>query len=112
MSAKVKAEQLKATGATVLATACENCHSQLTDVNEHYQLGMDVQFISGLVADALVNADASSKTEPNVVRSSQPWDNLLSMPAGGTLFLRLLPFLWGAAASPPLPSQALCALRS
>ncbi|MBM3299666.1 MAG: (Fe-S)-binding protein [Deltaproteobacteria bacterium] len=54
MSAKVKAEQLKATGAKILATACENCHSQLSDVNEHYELGMKVEFISALVANALV----------------------------------------------------------
>lgn len=54
MSARVKADQLKATGATILATGCENCHAQLTDVNEHYELGMKVEFVSGLVADALV----------------------------------------------------------
>jgi Fe-S oxidoreductase len=53
-SAKVKADQVRATGATVLATACENCHSQLTDLNEHYQLGCRVEFVSQLVADALV----------------------------------------------------------
>lgn len=68
MSARVKAERLKATGATVLATACENCHSQLNDANEHYQLGMDVQFVSGLVADALENVDACSKDEQDCVR--------------------------------------------
>ncbi len=56
-SAKVKADQVRATGATVLATACENCHSQLTDLNEHYQLGYRVEFVSGLVADALVQPD-------------------------------------------------------
>jgi len=54
MSAKPKAEQVMATGAQILATGCENCHAQLTDVNEHYKMGMKVEFISSLVADALV----------------------------------------------------------
>jgi Fe-S oxidoreductase len=54
MSAKVKADQLRDTGANILATGCENCHSQLSDVNEHYELGMDVQFVSAMVAEALV----------------------------------------------------------
>ncbi len=53
MSAKVKADQLRATGADTLATACENCHAQLSDVTEHYELGMDVKFLTSMVADAL-----------------------------------------------------------
>jgi Fe-S oxidoreductase len=53
-SGKVKAEQMKASGAAIICTACENCHSQLTDLNEHYGLGMKVEFLSKLVADALI----------------------------------------------------------
>lgn len=53
-SSKVKADQLRATGARVVATACENCHSQLSDLSEHYGLGMKVEFLSQLVAKALV----------------------------------------------------------
>jgi Fe-S oxidoreductase len=53
-SARVKADQMKASGASIVCTACENCHSQLTDINEHYGLGMRVEFLSKLVADALV----------------------------------------------------------
>ena len=53
-SSKIKAEQVKATEAKILSTACENCHTQLTELVEHYKLGMEVQFLSSLVADALV----------------------------------------------------------
>ncbi len=53
-SARVKAEQIKASGAAVITTACENCHTQLTELNEHYGLGMRVEFLSRLVAQALV----------------------------------------------------------
>ncbi len=54
-SARVKAEQVKETGATILSTACENCHSQLSDLNGHYELGVEVMFLSSMVADALVD---------------------------------------------------------
>ena len=53
-SAKVKVDQVQETGAKILATACENCHAQLSDLNDHYKMGVDVQFLSSLVADALV----------------------------------------------------------
>ncbi|MBW1787059.1 MAG: (Fe-S)-binding protein [Deltaproteobacteria bacterium] len=53
-SSSVKADQVRQTGATVLATACENCHSQLSDLNRHYELGVDVQFLTSLMADALI----------------------------------------------------------
>jgi Fe-S oxidoreductase len=53
-SAKVKVDQVKATGAVILATACENCYAQLNDLNDHYKMGVDVRFLSSMVADALV----------------------------------------------------------
>jgi Fe-S oxidoreductase len=53
-SARVKAEQINKTGAKVLVTACENCHTQLTQLNEYYKLGVEVKFLSSLVADAIV----------------------------------------------------------
>jgi Fe-S oxidoreductase len=53
-SGKVKAEQMRATGASVVVTACENCHSQLSDLNQHYGLGMRVEFLSHLAARALI----------------------------------------------------------
>jgi Fe-S oxidoreductase len=53
-SARVKVDQVKATGAKVLATACENCHTQLSDLNNHYGMGVEVQFLSSMIADALI----------------------------------------------------------
>ena len=53
-SARVKVDQVKATGAEILATACENCHSQLSNLNDHYKMGVAVKFLSSMVADALV----------------------------------------------------------
>lgn len=56
-SAKVKADQVKATEARVLCTACENCHTQLSDINEHYGVGVKVEFLSELIANALVQEE-------------------------------------------------------
>jgi Fe-S oxidoreductase len=53
-SAKVKVDQVKATGAKILVTACENCHTQLSNLNDYYKMGVDVRFLSSMVADALV----------------------------------------------------------
>ncbi|MBW2064365.1 MAG: (Fe-S)-binding protein [Deltaproteobacteria bacterium] len=53
-SSRVKVEQINETGAKILATACENCHTQLSNLNDHYKMGVDVQFLSSLVAEALV----------------------------------------------------------
>jgi len=53
-SSRVKADQIRKTGAITLVTACENCHTQLSDLNDHYKLGVNVKFLSSMVADALM----------------------------------------------------------
>ena len=53
-SSRVKAEQVMEKQAKVLATACENCHTQLDNLNEHYKMGVEVKFLTSMVADALV----------------------------------------------------------
>ena len=53
-SARVKANQVNESGAKILSTACENCHTQLSNLNDHYKMDVDVQFLSSMVADALV----------------------------------------------------------
>jgi len=53
-SAEVKADQIKATNSSLLVTACENCHSQLSDLNKYYHLDVEVKFLSSMVADALI----------------------------------------------------------
>jgi Fe-S oxidoreductase len=53
-SARIKADQVKDTGATILATACENCHTQLSNLNDHYKMNVEVKFLSSMVADALI----------------------------------------------------------
>ncbi len=53
-SAKIKADQLKATGAEIVVTSCHNCVDGLSDLIKHYKLGMQVSQLVNLVANALV----------------------------------------------------------
>lgn len=52
-TAKIKADQIRKTKPETLITACENCYSQLADLNDYYKLETDVQFLSSVVAAAL-----------------------------------------------------------
>ena len=52
-ASKVKAEQLKATGAHVVVTPCHNCHSGIEDIIDHYKLGMKVRFLSEVLVGAM-----------------------------------------------------------
>jgi Fe-S oxidoreductase len=49
----VKAEQIRATGAAIVAAPCHNCQDQLVELAKHYQLGVAVKGITELVAQAL-----------------------------------------------------------
>jgi Fe-S oxidoreductase len=53
-SAKVKADQLAATGASVVVTSCHNCVDGLSDCIRHYKLNMQVTQLVNLVANAIV----------------------------------------------------------
>ena len=53
-SAKIKADQLKATGAKVVVTSCHNCVDGLTDLIRYYKLGMEVMQLVNLVANAAI----------------------------------------------------------
>ena len=51
---KPKADQMRESGAEMVATACDNCKLQLIDVAEHYGVDVSVVGVTDLVADALI----------------------------------------------------------
>ncbi len=51
---KVKADQIKATGAEIVATSCHNCLDQLDEIRRHYKLKVKIVNLSELVAEAIV----------------------------------------------------------
>lgn len=52
---KIKADQIKATGAQVVVTPCHNCVDQLLQLNHYYKLGVEIKTIAEVVADALIS---------------------------------------------------------
>jgi Fe-S oxidoreductase len=52
--AEIKAEQIRKTGAKIVATPCHNCVDQLSQINVTYKLKVQIKTIAEIVADALV----------------------------------------------------------
>lgn len=52
---QLKADQIRETGAEIVATACLNCYDQLLKIVERYELDVRVAFVHELVDQALVN---------------------------------------------------------
>jgi len=52
-SGSIKVEQIRSTGATVLACPCENCRLQIGELNDVHELGLTVVPVMELVMDAM-----------------------------------------------------------
>jgi len=52
--AKLKADQIKATGAKVVVAPCHNCVDQLTQINVTFKLNVQIKTIAEIVADAII----------------------------------------------------------
>ena len=53
-SGRIKRDQIDATGAKLVATACENCVFQLDTIKSGFNMNVEVKYLSELVADNLV----------------------------------------------------------
>ena len=51
---KVKAEQIRKTGAKKVVTACDNCLHQIKELSERYDLGITVSNVSQQIVESLV----------------------------------------------------------
>ncbi len=51
---KIKADQIGRTGAKTVVAPCHNCIDQLTELNKHYKLGVNVKTVCEVAANALV----------------------------------------------------------
>jgi Fe-S oxidoreductase len=68
---KAKAEQIKRTGARLVAAACENCRLQIADLKEHYGLNYEVTALADLVVKAMRLPGAEKKEEKVSVNVEQ-----------------------------------------
>lgn len=73
-SAKIKAEQMQATGAKIVATSCHNCVDGLFDLIRHYKLNMEVKLLVNLVANALVvpQREVAEEVVPAIPETKEP----------------------------------------
>jgi Fe-S oxidoreductase len=53
-SGRIKAEQIKATGAKIVISPCHNCFDQLNDLNKEYDLGIKVLSFKELIVESMV----------------------------------------------------------
>ncbi len=60
---KIKADQIKRTGARVVAAPCHNCIDQLMELNKHFKLAVEIKTVCEIAADALV-IEAGEKEIP------------------------------------------------
>ena len=51
---KPKADQIRQTGAKIVVTSCDNCRHQITELNEHYNLGIKITSLTELTVQALI----------------------------------------------------------
>jgi Fe-S oxidoreductase len=54
---KIKADEIKATGANVVLQSCHNCTDQLKEICEHYHINAKVMNLAELMDPALVLTD-------------------------------------------------------
>jgi Fe-S oxidoreductase len=52
--AKIKADQIRNTGAAIVVTPCHNCVDQLLQINAAFKLNVKIMTLAELVADAIV----------------------------------------------------------
>ena len=51
---KVKADQIRATGASLLVVPCHNCFDQISDLNKEYDLGIKVVQFKEIISEAMI----------------------------------------------------------
>ncbi len=52
--AEIKADQIRKTGASIVATPCHNCIDQLIQIDNKFKLGVQIKTLSEIVADAII----------------------------------------------------------
>lgn len=56
-SGKVKAEQIRATGAKIAIVPCHNCYDQIKDLNKEYNLGIEVKAFKEILTEIMTIPD-------------------------------------------------------
>jgi Fe-S oxidoreductase len=62
-SGKLKADQIRETGAKIVITPCHNCFDQINDLGEEYELEITALSLKEIIVEAMVIPD-HMKIEP------------------------------------------------
>lgn len=62
-SGKIKAEQIKATGAKIVIAPCHNCFDQIRDLNKEYELGIKVLSFKEIITESMIIPDKYKPVE-------------------------------------------------
>lgn len=63
LSGRVKAEQIRATGAKIVIAPCHNCFDQIKDLNEEHHLGVKVISFKEIVCETMIVPDKFKATD-------------------------------------------------
>jgi len=66
-SGRVKAEQIKATGAEIVIAPCHNCFDQINDLSEEYDLGVKALSLKEIIVESMII--------PNHMKLEPDYDN-------------------------------------
>ncbi len=56
-SGRVKAEQIRSTGAKIVIAPCHNCFDQINDLSEEYALGVKARSFKEIIVEAMIIPD-------------------------------------------------------
>ena len=62
---RVKADQIKATGAQIVIAPCHNCFDQINDLSEEYDLGVKALSLKEIVVESMIIPDRMKLEEDN-----------------------------------------------
>jgi Fe-S oxidoreductase len=64
-SGRVKADQIKATGAKIVITPCHNCFDQINDLSEEYDLGIKALSLKEIIVESMIVPDHMQLEDEN-----------------------------------------------
>ena len=56
-SGKLKADQIRETGAKIVITPCHNCFDQINDLGEEYELGIRTLSFKEIIVESMIIPD-------------------------------------------------------
>ena len=65
-SGKIKAEQIKATGAKIVIAPCHNCFDQIRDLDKEYNLGIKVLSFKEIITESMIIPEKFKPAEAEV----------------------------------------------